>query len=199
METEKQTYSLTYRILRKMGFHYSEEEYGQVTIWQVIKRVYRSYRNSFLLKYVMNSWFLSPFLPLKIRPWVLKKIGCHVGKNVFVGSQVWIDSGNAEMIYIEDHAHVTGLTVLLCHKRELSDYYMGDDYAKLPYKTGEIHLGKGCSTGTGTIIMPGVTIGEGAIIGAGSLVTKDIPAWTIAMGRPAKVVKEIPKREITKQ
>ena len=43
--------------------------------------------------------------------------------------------------------------------------------------------------------MPGVTIGEGAVIGAGSLVTKDIPAWTIAIGRPAKVVKHIPKRE----
>lgn len=43
--------------------------------------------------------------------------------------------------------------------------------------------------------MPGVTIGEGAVIGAGSLVTKDIPAWTIAVGRPAKVVKQIPKRE----
>ena len=42
--------------------------------------------------------------------------------------------------------------------------------------------------------MPGVTIGEGAIVGAGSLVTKDIPAWTIAIGRPAKVVKEIPER-----
>jgi len=43
--------------------------------------------------------------------------------------------------------------------------------------------------------MPGVTIGEGAIVGAGSLVTKDIPAWTIAAGRPAKVIKEIPKRK----
>ena len=72
---------------------------------------------------------------------------------------------------------------------------MGDDYAKLPYRTGIIHLKKGCSTGTGTLIMPGVTIGEGAIVGAGSLVTKDIPAWTIAAGRPAKVIKEIPKRK----
>ena len=47
-----------------------------------------------------------------------------------------------------------------------------------------------------TMVMPGVTIGDGAIIGAYSLVTKDIPAWTIATGRPAKVVKEIPNREI---
>ena len=83
---------------------------------------------------------------------------------------------------------------MLCHKHDLSNYYVGDDYAKLPYKTGEIHLGRGCSTGTDTIIMPGVCIGEGAIIGAGSLVTKDIPAWTIAVGRPAKVVKNIPHR-----
>lgn len=45
-----------------------------------------------------------------------------------------------------------------------------------------------------SFIMPGVTIGEGAIVGAGSLVTKDIPAWTVAAGRPAKVVKEIPQR-----
>ena len=44
-------------------------------------------------------------------------------------------------------------------------------------------------------MLPGVTIGEGAIVGAGSLVTKDIPAWTIATGRPAKVIKQIPIRE----
>ncbi len=49
--------------------------------------------------------------------------------------------------------------------------------------------------GMETLIMPGVTIGDGAIVGAYSLVTKDIPPYTIATGRPAKVVKEIPKRE----
>ena len=40
-------------------------------------------------------------------------------------------------------------------------------------------------------IMPGVTVGEGAIVGAGSLVVRDVPAWTIVTGNPAKVVKEI--------
>jgi len=45
--------------------------------------------------------------------------------------------------------------------------------------------------GMHSMVMPGVTIGEGAIIGAFSLVTKDIPAWTVAVGRPAKVVREI--------
>lgn len=187
--------SLSFRLLRATGLNFPEEEYGQVSLWTVIKRTLKTYRDGFLLKYMMNSWLLAPLEPRKIRPWVLRKIGCHVGKDVFIGSRVWIDAGHADLIHIEDHAHVTGLTVLLCHKRELSDYYRGDDYAKLPYKTGEIHLGRGCSTGTGTLVMPGVTIGEGAIVGAGSLVTKDIPAWTIAIGRPAKVIKEIQKRQ----
>ena len=46
-----------------------------------------------------------------------------------------------------------------------------------------------------TFVLPGVTVGEGAIVGAGSLVTKDIPAWTVATGRPAKVVRQIPQRK----
>ena len=46
------------------------------------------------------------------------------------------------------------------------------------------------------MIMPGVTIGDGAIVGARSLVTKDIPAWTIAIGNPARVVKNIEDRTL---
>ena len=42
--------------------------------------------------------------------------------------------------------------------------------------------------------MPGVTVGEGAIVGAGSLVTKDVPSWTIVAGIPAKVIKELKRR-----
>lgn len=187
--------SRTYRFLRAIGLNYPEEEYGQVSIIQLIKRANKTFRDSFLMNLLMNNWILSPLLPRKVRPWVLRRIGCNVGKDTFIGSQLWIDTGHSDLITIEDHVHVTGRTVLLCHKKDLHDYYQGDDYAKLPYITAPIHLKKGCSTGTGTIIMPGVTIGEGSIVGAGSLVTKDIPDWTIAMGRPAKVVKQIPRRE----
>ncbi len=193
---EKKKLSFMYRILRLCGLNYSEEEYGQVKISQVIKRVYKTYRDGFLLKYLMNSWILSPLTPRKIRPWVLKKIGCHVGKDIFVGDSVKIDSGHSDLIYIDDHAHITGGCRLLCHQRDLKYYFKGDDAAKLPYKLGEIHIGKGVMIGMESLIMPGVTIGDGAIIGAYSLVTKDIPAWTIAIGRPAKVVKTIKERDV---
>lgn len=187
--------SKTYRFLRAVGLNYPEDEYGNVTILQLIKKVNKTFLDSFLLSCVMNNWLLSPLLPRKIRPWVLRKIGCKVGKDTFIGSQLWIDSGHADLITIEDHVYVTGRTVLLCHKKNLHNYCQGDDYNMLPYRAGKIHLKRGCSTGTGTIIMPGVTIGEGSIIGAGSLVTKDIPDWSIAIGSPAKVIKQIPRRE----
>lgn len=191
---KKKKFSLSFRFLRFLGLNYPEEEYGQITIWDIIKRVSKTYRDEFLLKFVMDSWLLSPIAPRKLRPIILRCIGCHVGKDVFIGQKVYIDAGHTNLITIEDHVHVTALTVLLCHKKDLSEYFRGDDYAKLPYKKGRITLKKGCSTGTGSLIMPGVTIGEGAIIGAGSLVTKDIPAWTVAVGRPAKVVRQIPQR-----
>ena len=188
--------SFAYRMLRKLGFHYSEDEYGQVSVWQVIKRVLVTYRRSFFLKFFMNSWLLSPFLPRRVRPWAMKKIGCHVGKGCFIGDNVRIDGGHAEMITLEDGVSIAGGTRLLCHQRDFSNYYVGSDYLKLGYIVKPIILKKGCLVGMESFIMPGVTIGEGAIVGAGSLVTKDVPAWTIATGRPAKVVKQIPERKI---
>ena len=145
----------------------------------------------------MMDWaILEPFAPRKLRPRLARKMGCHVGKNVFIGDHVRIDQGHADLIYINDYAHITGGCRLLCHQRDLRGYKVGDNAASLPYKLGEIHIGKGVMIGMETLIMPGVTIGDGAIIGAYSLVTKDIPAWTIATGRPAKVIKQIPERVI---
>lgn len=187
--------SLTYRFLRAIGLNYSEEEYGQISIWILIKRVLKTYRDGFLLKYGMNSWLLSPILPRKLRPSILRRIGCKVGKNVFIGDNVKVDAGHADLIILEDHVHVAGGCRLLCHQRDLSNYCVGDDYAKLGYKLAPIHLKKGCLIGMESFVFPGVTVGEGAIVGAGSLVTHDIPAWTIATGRPAKVVKQIPERK----
>ena len=192
---EQKKLSTTYKLLRALGFNYSEEEYGQVSLWRVIKQFFGNIRRKQLQK--MMDWaILEPFNPRKNRPRILRKLGCKVGKNVFVGDYVRVDLSHADMITIDDHAHIASGTRLLCHQRNMSDYCVGDDYAKLGYIIKPIHLCKGSLVGMDSFIMPGVTIGEGAIVGAGSLVTKDVPAWTVATGRPAKVVKEIPKREI---
>lgn len=194
MSENKKKLSITFRMLRKLGFNYSEEAYGQVSIWGVVKRVLKTYKDTFLIKFVFNSFLLSPFLPRRVRPWVMKNIGCHVGKGCFVGDNVHIDTGHADLITLEDSVSIAGGSRLLCHQRNFSDYYVGSDYMKLGYVLKPIVLKKGCLVGMESFIMPGVTIGEGAIVGAGSLVTKDVPAWTIATGRPAKIVKSIPNR-----
>ncbi len=59
-------------------------------------------------------------------------------------------------------------------------------------KKGAVIIGKDAFLGVGATVMPGVRIGEGAIVGAGTLVLKDIPPWTIAVGVPAKPIKKRP-------
>ena len=54
-----------------------------------------------------------------------------------------------------------------------------------------VHIGKNCWIGAGVLIMPGVTIGDNTVIGAGSVVTKDIPANVLAFGSPCRVQREI--------
>lgn len=58
-----------------------------------------------------------------------------------------------------------------------------------------VHIGRNCWLGAGVIVMPGVTVGDNSVIGAGSIVTKDIPANVVAVGNPCKVLREINDRD----
>lgn len=59
------------------------------------------------------------------------------------------------------------------------------DYSK------EVNIGNDCWIGGNTVILPGVTIGNGTTVGAGSVVTQDIPSFSIAVGSPARVIKKV--------
>lgn len=58
-----------------------------------------------------------------------------------------------------------------------------------------VHIGRNCWIGAGALIMPGVTIGDNTVIGAGSVVTRDIPSNVVAVGNPCKVMREIGDRD----
>ena len=62
-------------------------------------------------------------------------------------------------------------------------------YQRQPLISAPVRIGNGCWIGERAVILPGVTIGEKSIIGANSVVTKDIPPYSIAAGMPAKVIK----------
>lgn len=58
-----------------------------------------------------------------------------------------------------------------------------------------VHIGRNCWIGAGALIMPGVTIGDNTVIGAGSVVTKNIPANVVAVGNPCRVLREISEHD----
>lgn len=59
----------------------------------------------------------------------------------------------------------------------------------------QVHIGKNCWIGAGSVILHGVTIGDNTVIGAGSVVTKDIPENVVAVGNPCRVLREIGERD----
>lgn len=58
-----------------------------------------------------------------------------------------------------------------------------------------VHIGRNCWLGAGVVVLPGVTIGDNSVIGAGSVVTKDIPPNVVAVGNPCRVLREINERD----
>ena len=79
--------------------------------------------------------------------------------------------------------------MILTHQRDLKKLRAGMSVMSLDLKHLDVRIKRNAHIGIGAIIMPGVTIGEGSIIGAGAVVTKDIPDFSIAVGVPARVIK----------
>ena len=81
-------------------------------------------------------------------------------------------------------------------RRQNEDFYSGRDFIANKewscVNTAPIQICDKAWIGMNAIILKGVTIGEGAIVGAGAVVTHDVPAWTVVAGNPAREVKKIP-------
>lgn len=159
---------------------------------------YIYYRTTYFLKWSVMGFqksFPCNAVSYGMRPWLWKLVGVKADGKFNVGYDVYFDAGGANRIHIGEGVWIASRSLILCHKRDLKNYYYGDDYNDQPQQAFTVTLKKGCVVGMGTIAMPGVTIGEGAVIAAGSVVSRDIPPYTIAAGSPAKVIKELPKRE----
>jgi len=143
-------------------------------------------------------WFFAayfPFLPTimfkYIRPAIWKWIGVKIGKNTFIGFGVYLDVDGVKRLSIGNDVIITSHCLLLMHKRDLKSYKRNVKQRKLPYIQASIIIEDNVSLGMRTIVMPGVNIGEGAVVGAGSLVSRDVPSYTVVAGNPIKVIREI--------
>lgn len=104
-----------------------------------------------------------------------------IGKNVFINFDcVFLDLGG---ITIEDNVLIAPKVSLLSEGHPLSP---NDRQSLVP---GSIHIRKDAWIGAGATILPGVTVGENAVVAAGAVVSKDVPANTVVGGIPAKHIK----------
>jgi len=116
-----------------------------------------------------------------------------IGKNVFMGCEVFIDDAEPSLVTIEDDVTIIGQTTILGHAYYPSHFslFLGDARQR-----GGTVIKRGAYLGLRTVVLPGVTVGEYAIVGAGSLVTKDVPPYTMVVGVPARIVKRFNKEAL---
>lgn len=105
----------------------------------------------------------------------------HIGNNVSVNP--YFRCMSAGDIYIEDGVQIAMNVSLVTNNH--------DFYDRAVLKVKDIRIKKNAWIGTGAIILPGVTIGENAVVGAGSVVTRDVEPNTVVAGNPARVIRRL--------
>lgn len=108
----------------------------------------------------------------------------RIGHRVHIGPRVFLDLAAA--ITIGDEAVISMNSVILTHQ-DVGDRVLRTRY---PRRTGAVEIGRGAYLGANVIVLPGCSIGAYSAVGAGSLVTKELPENVTALGSPAAIVKE---------
>lgn len=95
--------------------------------------------------------------------------GVHIGDDVWIGSEALIETACPQMVRIGNRVIIGIRTTILAHFQELTGVEIKDD----------VYIG------AGAMILPGVTVGAGAVVSAGSVVTTSVPPMTVVQGNPA--------------
>lgn len=123
--------------------------------------------------------------------WIAKRFCFDNGKNIFIGNNF---TGNFNLtildikeVYIGDNVMIGPNTLITTVGHPITPKGRRDHLAQ----ASEIRIGNDVWLGGNVTILPGVTIGDNVVVGAGAVVTKDIPDNSLAVGVPARVIKEI--------
>lgn len=119
--------------------------------------------------------------------------GLAIGRNCFLGDGVTLDM--AERIVLKDDVTLSFDVMVLTHTNV--GYKDHPVQAHIPSVAEPTMFKKGCFIGVRAVILPGLTIGEGAAVAAGAIVTKDVPAKTLVGGVPAKMIRKFGINKLT--
>ncbi len=123
----------------------------------------------------------------KIGTFVEIQKNASVGKNTKISSHTFICEG----VHIGDNVFIGHNVTFINDKYPRSANPDGSMQTEADWKVVETFIKNGASVGSSSTILCGVTVGENAIVGAGAVVTKDVPANAVVAGVPAKVIKKI--------
>lgn len=113
----------------------------------------------------------------------------HLGKNVYANFNLTLVDDTH--IYIGDYVMIGPNVTLATAGHPIAPEYR----EKVAQFNIPVHIGRNVWIGANTVVLPGVTIGENSVIGAGSIVTKDIPSNVVAVGNPCRVLRAINERD----
>ncbi|ABY46101.1 DapH/DapD/GlmU-related protein [Bacillus mycoides] len=147
---------------------------GENSLWNVYKTVsfWKVMKNFIIIQIARYTPFLS------VKNWLYRTfLRMEVGKKTSFALMVMPDIMFPEKITVGDNSIIGYNTTLLAH-----------EYLIREYRLGEIVIGNEVMIGANTTILPGVTIGDGAIVSAGTLVHKDVPGGAFVGGNPMRII-----------
>ena len=128
------------------------------------------------------------------RVWIEPDFRCEFGNNITIGNDVYINFGcvilDCGQVTIGDNTLI-GPNVGIYNANHVLDAEERVAGGLIP---NDIHIGRRVWIGGNAILLPGVTIGDDTVIGAGSVVTRDIPSGVVAAGNPCRVLREITEK-----
>jgi acetyltransferase-like isoleucine patch superfamily enzyme len=139
-----------------------------------------------LFGYVAYVWIFPPSFAARIHKFRCANI--DDASTVYIAPNVLIDTNFPEHITIGNGVYITRGAKILCHTAYTP---MVQEITGVDCVVGDIIIEEGAYIGVNANVLPNTRIGRCAIIGAGALVTKDVPAYAIAVGTPARVIGDV--------
>jgi acetyltransferase-like isoleucine patch superfamily enzyme len=146
----------------------------------------RSFLWKGLLSYLAYVTIFPPSLAARIHKWRGVKFEDH--KTVYIAPNVLIDSTFPEQVSIRNHVYITRGAKIIAHTTFTRPTQA---ITGVEYTLGSVLLDEGCYIGVNAVVLPSVTVGKCAIVGAGAVVTKDVAPYAIVAGSPARQIGDV--------